>query len=128
MTTSGDVRELDASETHLAFPAMVELRPHLETVERFVEQVNGTQRAAGYRLGASFDGDDVAAVAGFREGHSLAWGHHLYVDDLVTLPSTRDAATRVSSSSGSVPKRAGSAASRSISTPGRTVMTHIACT
>jgi GNAT superfamily N-acetyltransferase len=28
-------------------------------------------------------------VAGFRAGHSLAWGRHLYVDDLSTLPAAR---------------------------------------
>ena len=29
------------------------------------------------------------AVAGFRLGESLAWGRHVYVDDLVTLPEAR---------------------------------------
>jgi GNAT superfamily N-acetyltransferase len=28
-------------------------------------------------------------VTGFRVGDSLAWGHHLYVDDLSTAPDTR---------------------------------------
>lgn len=83
------LRELDSSETHLAYLAMRELRPHLETVERFVESVNERQRPEGYRLVASFDGADVAAAAGFRTGHSLAWGSFLYVDDLVTLDAFR---------------------------------------
>jgi GNAT superfamily N-acetyltransferase len=83
------IRELDATETHLAHPAMRELRPHLETVDDFVEQVDERQRPAGYRVVASFDGDDVAAVAGFRTGDSLAWQHYLYVDDLVTVPELR---------------------------------------
>jgi GNAT superfamily N-acetyltransferase len=83
------VRELDASESHLAFVAMRELRPQFDTLERFVEQVNERQRPMGYRLLASFDGEEVAAAAGFRTGHSLAWGHFLYVDDLVTLSTAR---------------------------------------
>jgi GNAT superfamily N-acetyltransferase len=29
------------------------------------------------------------AVAGFRVGDSLAWGHYLYVDDLSTAPDAR---------------------------------------
>ena len=83
------VRELDASETYLAHAALRELRPAFDSLERFVAQVNDVQRPAGYRLVASFDGDDVAAVAGFRTGDSLAWGHFLYVDDLVTLAAAR---------------------------------------
>ena len=31
----------------------------------------------------------VVAVAGFRVGENLAWGHFLYVDDLVTHPAHR---------------------------------------
>jgi GNAT superfamily N-acetyltransferase len=31
----------------------------------------------------------AAAVAGFRVGHMLSRGRHLYVDDLSTLPSAR---------------------------------------
>lgn len=86
-----EIRELDASETHVAYPAMREVRPAYETVDAFVEQVNERQRLAGYRLVVSFDGDEVAAVAGFRTSDSLAWQHFLYVDDLVTLPVFRGA-------------------------------------
>jgi GNAT superfamily N-acetyltransferase len=84
------IRELDASETHLAYRAMLELRPDVGSVDDFVARVNETQRPAGYRLVASFDGEEVAAAAaGFRTGDSLAWRHYLYVDDLVTLPAFR---------------------------------------
>ena len=31
----------------------------------------------------------AAAVAGFRTGENLAWGRHLYVDDLSTDPAFR---------------------------------------
>ena len=33
--------------------------------------------------------EHALAVAGFRIGHSLAWGHYLYVDDLSTLAEAR---------------------------------------
>src|SRR3954469_18491033 len=66
------------------------LRPALGSADEFVERVDGTQRAEGYRLVAAFDGTEQAvAVAGFRIGHNLAWGRFLYVDDLSTLPAAR---------------------------------------
>ena len=79
------VRELDAGETHLAYVAMLELRPHVGSSADFVRVVDDTQRAQGYRLIASFDEDEqAAAVAGFRVLDYLAWGHALYCDDLST--------------------------------------------
>jgi GNAT superfamily N-acetyltransferase len=80
------IQELGPQETHLAYLAMVELRPHLESRDEFIRQVNQDQRPEGYRLVASFeDGiEDAAAVAGFRIRHNLAWGYNLYVDDLGT--------------------------------------------
>ena len=86
----GDVRELAAGKSHLAAAALLELRPRFETAERIVERIDA-QRADGYRVAASFEhGDDqAAAVAGFRIGANLAWGRHLYVDDLVTRESLR---------------------------------------
>jgi GNAT superfamily N-acetyltransferase len=83
------VRELSPTETYLAYGPMVELRPHLLSVEDFVAQVNDRQRPDGYRLVASFEGDEVASVAGFRLAHYLAWGEFIYVDDLVTLEQFR---------------------------------------
>lgn len=83
------VTELDDDLVELAFPAMKELRPHLTDAAEFVERVR-RQRAEGYRLAGSFDPDGaVVAVAGFRCGHNLALGRHLYVDDLATVPSAR---------------------------------------
>lgn len=42
------------------------------------------------RLGAfSPDHEPAVAVAGFRVGDNLAWGHYLYVDDLSTAPKAR---------------------------------------
>jgi GNAT superfamily N-acetyltransferase len=83
------VRELSPAETHLAYAPMLELRPHLQSVDDFVAQVNDRQRPDGYRLIASFEGDEVASVAGFRRAHYLAWGEFVYIDDLVTLERFR---------------------------------------
>jgi len=82
-------RELAPEETHLAFNAMRELRPHLASVDDFVARVNDAQRTEGYRLVASIADEDVVAVGGFRRLHTLAWGDLIYIDDLVTLESHR---------------------------------------
>lgn len=86
-----EIRELAPDETGLAYAAMRELRPHIESETAFVTRVNDVLRPGGYRLVASFDtGDhDAAAAAGFRIADMLAWGHYLYVDDLVTRETAR---------------------------------------
>ena len=78
-------------ETWLAFEAMHALRPALRDEGEFVSRVNELQRPEGYRLVVSFDpgAERPSAAAGFRTGHSLAWGFYLYVDDLSTLPTAR---------------------------------------
>jgi GNAT superfamily N-acetyltransferase len=85
------IRELPPEETGLAYEAMVALRVDVADEAAFVERVNEVQRPEGYRLVAAFDeGEETAAgVAGFREGHNLAWGHFIYVDDLSTRPESR---------------------------------------
>jgi GNAT superfamily N-acetyltransferase len=86
------IRELGTGETALAAAVLLELRPALGTPETLVERVDA-QRAAGYRVVASFerdgDGEWAAAAAGFRVSETLAWGRHLYVDDLVTRAGAR---------------------------------------
>jgi GNAT superfamily N-acetyltransferase len=56
-----------------------------------VRLVDDVLRPEGYRLAGAFEDawTHAAAVAGFRTGHSIAWGNYLYVDDLSTLPSAR---------------------------------------
>lgn len=87
---SSDVREVLAGETAVAAAALLALRPHLGDVAAVVERVDA-QRADGYRVVASFEPGEpeAAAAAGFRVGENLAWGRHLYVDDLSTLPDRR---------------------------------------
>jgi GNAT superfamily N-acetyltransferase len=81
-----ELAESDA-EILRCFPVMRNLRD-LEDAESFLRRVRSQQRA-GYRLAFLADGGTPLAVAGFRLAENLAWGHHLYVDDLVTLPEAR---------------------------------------
>lgn len=69
------------------YPIMYQLRPHL-TESEFVEQVLH-QQGQGYAPLMAENAGDVQAVAGFVVGNKLAWGKHLYVDDLVTDQQTR---------------------------------------
>ena len=72
---------------------MKELRLGLSSLEEFVQHVDQVQRPTGYRLVAAVPDEGVpavaVAVAGFRLGENLAWGRHLYVDDLSTLSAAR---------------------------------------
>ena len=88
---SVNVRELGPGETHLAARALLELRGHHGSVEALVKQIDRRQRPTGYRvIGAFEDGaEEAAAAAGFRINEFLAWGKHLYVDDLVTVEGSR---------------------------------------
>src|SRR3954463_15654489 len=85
-----EIRELPEGETHRAARALLELRPQRAPAEVLVAQADA-QRAAGYRLAGSFEpGEEGApAVAGFRVQENLAWGRHLYVDDLSTRADRR---------------------------------------
>ncbi len=65
-----------------------QLRPQLAEAELTARIAR--QAASGYHLAfAAGEGGAALGVAGFRVGESLAWGRHLYVDDLVTDASAR---------------------------------------
>src|SRR3954447_4781926 len=85
-----EIREIAEGGTLRAARALLELRPQRAPAEALAALADG-QRAAGYRLRAPFEPDeeDAAAVAGFRVQENLAWGRHLYVDDLVTRADRR---------------------------------------
>lgn len=79
-----DMRYVDQeSDVVRCFPLIFQLRPHLESVDEFVERWR-RQAIAGYRLLALWDGDRPVALAGFRVQDNLVHGRHLYIDDLVT--------------------------------------------
>ena len=86
--------ELVPPNTGQAFEAMKELRLGLSSREEFVQHIDQVQRPTGYRLVAAVPDEGVpvaavAAVAGFRLGENLAWGRHLYIDDLSTVSAAR---------------------------------------
>lgn len=85
------LREILPAETASAFAALSVLRPMLNDINRFVEQVNTVQRAQGYRLLGIFEEGKANAVAvcGFREETNLVSGRHLHIDDFVTVPQCR---------------------------------------
>jgi GNAT superfamily N-acetyltransferase len=87
------IREIPAGETRLAFAAMQELRTMWTDEAEFVRYVDEQQRPEGFRLVGAFEDsrDEAVAVAGFRTGHALGWGHHIYVDDLSTAAAARRA-------------------------------------
>ena len=66
---------------------MKQLRPDCQP-DPFLARVR-LQEREGYRLAMLVDENRVAAVAGYRIGHNLAWKKYLYVDDLVTDGSQR---------------------------------------
>jgi len=86
-----DVREITPPSTRDAFNAMRELRSVFANEADFARYVDDVLRPEGYRLAGVFEHgrDDAVAVAGFRVGHGLSWGHYLYVDDLSTIPGAR---------------------------------------
>lgn len=86
-----EIREISADQTKLAAATLLELRPRWGTVDALVDFVDTDLRPRGYRLVGVFAGRDDSAVSvlGFREAWHSAWGHHLYVDDLITAATAR---------------------------------------
>ena len=84
------IAELGPGEAGVAAAALLVLRPHVGDAEAVAARAE-EQRAEGYRLAAVIvpGQPDAPAVAGFRIARNLAWGRHLYVDDLSTLPEAR---------------------------------------
>jgi GNAT superfamily N-acetyltransferase len=80
------IQEIEPPATHLAYKAMLELRPNLGPEMAFADHVDTVLRPEGYRLVGFFVKEDVyaVAVAGFRVINYLAWGHSMYCDDLST--------------------------------------------
>ena len=71
------------------FSTMAELRPQYD-VESFTRQVR-KQELKGYHLTRGLVDGEVVCVTGFWLRENLAWGCHVYVDDLVTKAEHRSA-------------------------------------
>lgn len=70
------------------FAVMRELRPHLESEDAFVEQIQ-RQTRDGYRLLAARAADRIVGLAGYRALENLVYGRFVYVDDLVVASGER---------------------------------------
>lgn len=84
-------REIKDAETDAEIMNCYLVVRHLRDLgfaDTFLERVR-SQEPYGFRLAyVSVDGGPVAA-AGYRISENLAWGRHLYIDDLITLPEAR---------------------------------------
>ncbi len=61
---------------------MLQLRPNY-TVDSLIDQIKKQQKA-GYQLAYVKSDEKVLCVAGFVVSEKLAWGKHIYIDDLVS--------------------------------------------
>ena len=64
-----------------------ELRPHLESEDEFIERWR-KQSNEGYEIAYVENGNTVVAAAGYRFLNTMAWGHILYLDDLVATQTS----------------------------------------
>lgn len=70
-------------------PILSQIRPHFDLNE-LVDRIK-IQQKRGYKLAYVVSGEKVLCVAGFVTGYKLAWGKHIYIDDLVTSEEHRSA-------------------------------------
>ena len=82
------VCELRNEDFGRAASVLLELRGHHGTPSALTAAAR-RQGAAGYRLVVAEEDGTVLAAAGFRRLENLAFGPHLYVDDLVTAARHR---------------------------------------
>jgi ribosomal protein S18 acetylase RimI-like enzyme len=85
-------RTIDEAEIGACFDLMRQLRPHLTSLEEFVERWR-RQSAGGYRILALWSErgphPGPCALAGYRITENLVHGKFLYVDDLVSDKTER---------------------------------------
>lgn len=80
------IAESDADLKRLS-DVLLELRGHLETPE-LISRIR-LQQESGYEVAFAEADGEVVSVAGFVIGSKLAWGKHMYIDDLVTSEKCR---------------------------------------
>ena len=78
----------EESEVRRCFPAYKELRPHLQSADELVQRWR-KQTAEGFQMIYISDPENESApaiaAAGYRFLNFTAWGHVMYIDDLVAL-------------------------------------------
>lgn len=75
------------SDIRAACEVLRELRPQYSQ-EQLISTVQ-LQMENGYQLAACFGNSICLGVMGFVTGRKLAWGHHIYIDDLVVTEKSR---------------------------------------
>ncbi|MFV8782354.1 GNAT family N-acetyltransferase [Microbulbifer sp. SA54] len=73
---------MSADEVIAAAKLLLQLRPQYD-LDGILAQIH-KQQAAGYQLAAVRENGKLLCVAGFVVSEKLAWGKHIYVDDLVS--------------------------------------------
>jgi len=76
------IRAETDEQINACFPVLSQLRPEISETD-FLSVVR-SQMSSGYQLLYLCIDYQVLSVAGFRISENLAWGKHLYVDDLVS--------------------------------------------
>lgn len=66
---------------------LLQLRPQYD-LQSLKNQIKKQQKS-GYQIAYVKQGEEVICVAGFVMGEKLAWGKHIYIDDLVTSETHR---------------------------------------
>jgi len=75
------------SELDKICEVILQLRPQydLQTLKVQIEK----QQKSGYKIAYVKQDEEIICVAGFVIGEKLAWGKHIYIDDLVTSDAYR---------------------------------------
>lgn len=71
------------AEIASAYRVMSQLRTHL-VEDEFVPLIKKLAHESNYQLVTLLTEGNICAVGGCRITDSLAWGHYIYVDDLIT--------------------------------------------
>jgi GNAT superfamily N-acetyltransferase len=82
-----DIAESDADLERIS-GVMLQLRPAFGSEAALLARIKEQMRS-GYRIAYVESEGEVLCVAGFVVGTKLAWGKHVYVDDLVTADRHR---------------------------------------
>ncbi|NKB32403.1 MAG: GNAT family N-acetyltransferase [Pseudomonadales bacterium] len=69
-------------------PVLLELRTHFKDEAELIAQIK-QQQQYGYNIAYVESDGDILCIAGFVIDLKLAWGKHIYVDDLVTTSKKR---------------------------------------
>ena len=86
MATTVNIAESDADLRKIS-GVLLHLRPAFDA-DGLIAQVK-EQMQLGYRIAYVESDGEVLCVAGFVVGKKLAWGKHIYVDDLVSAEDRR---------------------------------------